>query len=231
MNGFAWACVEAAAGMLEPREREIALGDLAEFEVGFWRGLWDVLGLALRRQAALWRSWRPWVASVALAWPGSLFLMGNSVAISGALLHGGQWKEGLWRLGRLTIWALAAGYAAGAISRKTIWASALAFLLPCCFCLSLWPGSWLGATRLLLFVAPAFVGAWLGLRRERLVREWAMLASMAALLAAPLTGGVRLQHLQWYEAGVLWPAIYLYWIGFKAIKRRGRGAGLNVDSA
>ena len=65
-------------------EREVVLGDLAETDRGMWRGLGDVLGLAARRQLALWRSWRPWAASFGLALPASLFLMGCSVAASAA---------------------------------------------------------------------------------------------------------------------------------------------------
>ena len=80
-----WRCVEAAAGLLAPVEREVVLGDLAETDRGAWRGLGDVLGLAARRQLALWRSWRPWAASFGLALPASLFLMGWSVAASGAV--------------------------------------------------------------------------------------------------------------------------------------------------
>ena len=60
----------------------MVLGDLAEMDCDVWRGLGDVLGLVARRQLALWRSWRPWAASVGLALPASLFLMGCSVAAS-----------------------------------------------------------------------------------------------------------------------------------------------------
>src|SRR5580658_236029 len=82
MTGAGWNCVEAAAGMLEPREREWMLGDLAESDRGVWSALWDVLGLAARRHLELWASWRPWAASFGLALPASLFLMGCSVAAS-----------------------------------------------------------------------------------------------------------------------------------------------------
>jgi hypothetical protein len=208
MNGVGWVCVEAAAGLLEPREREVLLGDLAEFEVGFWRGLTDVLGVAVRRQLLLWKSWRPWAASLGLAWPASLFLMGNSVAVSGALLYAGQWREGLWQFGLLTVWALAAGITAASISQKTIWASALAFLIPCCFCLSLWPGSWLGAMRLLLFFAPAIGGAWLARSHQQLVCKWAVLLSVAAG-KAPLMALMHSPKYGWYGIGTLLPPLYL----------------------
>src|SRR5215831_20695423 len=85
VSSAGWRCIEAAAGLLAPLEREMVLGDLAELDRGVWRGLGDVLGLAARRQLSLWRNWRPWVASVGLALPASLFLMGWSVAATGAV--------------------------------------------------------------------------------------------------------------------------------------------------
>src|SRR4051812_31040391 len=83
--GMRWRFVEAAAGLLGPSEREVVLGDLAETESSVWRGLGDVLSLAAWRQLDLWKSWRPWAASIGLALPASLFLMGWSVAASGAV--------------------------------------------------------------------------------------------------------------------------------------------------
>lgn len=207
MNAVGWACLEAAAGLLEPGEREAVLGDLAEYGCGIWRGLGDVLGLALRRQAALWTSWRPWAASVGLAWPASLFLMGNSVAMSAALLRAERDTilAAIGRLIVLALWAWVAGFAAGTIARRTLWASALACALPCCFCLSLWPGSWFGAWRLLFFLAPAFCGAWQGRRRGTPGLRLAVIMAAVAMLI-PAMG--------WKSGGlcgvsVLWPAVYL----------------------
>src|SRR5215472_3369754 len=82
MSSKGWRCIEAAAGLLAPHEREVVLGDLAESDRKLWRGLSDVLSLAARRQLALWKGWRPWAASLGLALPASLFLMGWSVAAS-----------------------------------------------------------------------------------------------------------------------------------------------------
>jgi hypothetical protein len=55
VGGMRWRCVEAAAVLLAPVEREVVLGDLAETECSVWRGLGDVLSLAARRQLALWK--------------------------------------------------------------------------------------------------------------------------------------------------------------------------------
>jgi len=59
--------VEPAAALLAPLEREVVLGDLAETDCSVWRGLGDVLSLAMHRQLALWNRWRPWAASIGLS--------------------------------------------------------------------------------------------------------------------------------------------------------------------
>ncbi len=82
------SALELAALMLAPDEREAVLGDLAEAGEGAWHGLMDVLGLAIRRQMLLWKSWRPWLAAFGLVIPGSFALMGISVAIAWTWRHG-----------------------------------------------------------------------------------------------------------------------------------------------
>jgi hypothetical protein len=47
--------VAAASQLLEPGERDAVNGDLEEAGESGWRALLDVLGLVVRRQAALWR--------------------------------------------------------------------------------------------------------------------------------------------------------------------------------
>jgi len=212
VSGAGWRCIQAAAGLLAPLDREVVLGDLAEIDRGAWRGLSDVLGLAARRQVALWRSWRPWAASFGLAAPASLFLMGWSLAVSGAvtgLLREPTQARLLWlslsRLFLVSCWAWIAGFAVGAVSRRTLWASMLAFCGPCLYCLSKWPGHGFSGLRLLIFVLPGLWGVWRGRRDPRVGLGWAVfLASMATL--APLMpdkGG-------WiYGCGLLWPGWYL----------------------
>jgi hypothetical protein len=141
VSGAGWRCIEVAAGLLAPLDREVVLGDLVETDRGVWRGLGDVLDLASRRQLALWRSWRPWAASFGLALPASLFLMGWSVAASGAvasLLGGPAQAQLLWlsfsRLFLVISWAWMAGFVVGAVSRGTLWASVLACCVPCLHC-------------------------------------------------------------------------------------------------
>ena len=207
-----WRFIEAAAGMLAPLDREVVLGDLAEMDNGTWRGLRDVLSLAARRQFALWRSWRPWAASLGLALPASLFLMGWSVAASGAtasLLAGPPQARLIWlslsRLFLVISWAWMAGFVVGAISRGGLWASVLACGGPCLHCLSLWPGHGLSCLRLLIFVLPALWGVWRGRRELRLGFGVALfLASIGALafLVSGKGGWI-------YACSLLWPGWYL----------------------
>jgi hypothetical protein len=219
VTGASWSCVEAAAGMLDAPEREVVLGDLVESKCGAWAGLQDVLGLAARRHLELWASWRPWAASFGLALPVSLFLMGCSVAASGefdGLLRGSLTVSlleiPLSKILLLSCWAWMAGFAVGAISRRTLWASALACCVPCLVCLSKWPGDWVSALRLFLFLAPALSGVAVGLRRAQLGFGWAVfLAAMAMLVPLMLDIG------GWYGLGLLWPGWFLV-----AKARRGR---------
>ena len=210
--GMGWRCIEAAAGLLAPLEREAVLGDLAETDRSAWRGLGDVLGLAARRQLAPWRSWRPWAASFGLAWPASLFLMGSSVAASGAvarLLVEPAQAHLLWlslsRLFLLISWAWMAGFVVGAVSRGTLWASLLGCFGPCLYCLSKWPGHGFSGLRLLIFVLPGLCGVCRGRRDLRLgIGSAVFLAAMAAL--APLMWGKG----GWmHGCCLLWPGWYL----------------------
>jgi hypothetical protein len=214
MNGQrkGWRFIETAAGMLAPLDREVVLGDLAEMDNGTWRGLGDVLSLAARRQFALWRSWRPWAASLGLALPASLFLMGWSVAASGAaasLLADPPQARLIWlslsRLFLVISWAWMAGFVVGAVSRGALWASVLACGGTCLHCLSLWPGHGFSCLRLLIFVFPGLWGVWRGRRELRLGLGVALfLASMGTLaFLVSGTGG-------WiYGYSLLWPGWYL----------------------
>jgi hypothetical protein len=207
-----WRCVEAAAGLLAPLEREVILGDLAEKDRGTWRELGDVLGLAARRQLAQWRTWRPWAASVGLTLPASLFLMGCSVAASAAIadLFGETVSEHLlWlslsRLFLVVCWAWMAGFVVGSVSRDTLWASTLACFAPCLHCLSLWPGHGLSAVRLLIFLIPGLWGVWRGRRNSQLGPGWAVFLAAVAMLTPVMwsRGG-------WvYGCWLLWPGLYL----------------------
>jgi hypothetical protein len=54
---------------LEPGLRNAVMGDLAELKVPERRAVFELLGLILRRQAPLWRTWRPWLALSGIVGP------------------------------------------------------------------------------------------------------------------------------------------------------------------
>jgi hypothetical protein len=211
-GGMRWRCIEAAAELLAPVERELVLGDLAETDRGVWRGLGDVLSLAALRQIALWKSWRPWAASLGLALPASLFLMGCSVAATGAIssfFNEPLSPPLLWRSASrmflLICWAWMSGFAVSAISRGTMWASLLGCCTPCLYCLSKWPGHGFSELQLLIFLVPGLWGAWRGRQNLRLGLGSALFLTAIAMLAPLMStrGGWM------YGCWLLWPGCYL----------------------
>jgi hypothetical protein len=216
-----WRCIQAAAGLLAPLEREIVLGDLAESDRPMWLGLGDVFSLAARRQLALWKDWRPWAASIGLALPASLFLMGWSVAASGTvgnlLGEPGQLRAvclSLYPLFLVTCWAWMAGFVAASVSRGTLWASTLACCGPCLHCVSLWPGHGLSFLRLLVFLLPGLYGVWRGRRQHSLGLSLAIFLAAAGALAFLMSG----KGGWMYSSSLLWPGLYL-----TAMAKRGPG--------
>lgn len=134
---------ELVARALDQDEREAVLGDLAESGANELRRFLEIAGLVLRRQAAEWRHWRPWLALVFLIAPLGLFLSVVSKFISQQtavylwlyanntnwdLLHNrGFWYElgsssllvsGIYL--KLACWSWAVGFVLGYVTRK-IW--------------------------------------------------------------------------------------------------------------
>lgn len=79
-----WRAVEWVGRALDPREREVVLGDFAESGEPWNRALWGVLGLAARREAAAWMSVRPLIVLVAIVIPLGLLISVLSRITSGA---------------------------------------------------------------------------------------------------------------------------------------------------
>ena len=211
-----WSLVETAAQLLERDEREVVLGDLLEAGESAWRGLVDVVGLVARRQAGLWKSWRPWVAAFGLALPGSLLLMGTSLSVSWKVQHmmnpnGIAEGVGFWMLicnALLLIgWAWTGGFVVGAVSRRTVWVSVLACISPCLFCLVRFRESSLSRLCLFLFLVPAIWGVRWGLRRARIRLGSAMFLAVAiTLLMIPMWHGKG----AWiFNCALIWPTWYM----------------------
>ncbi len=62
MTRFGWWLLSVLARALEPAERDVVLGDLAESGEGLGAATRNLLGLIVRRQIGLWWFRRPWLA-------------------------------------------------------------------------------------------------------------------------------------------------------------------------
>jgi hypothetical protein len=141
----AWL-VATLAGTLRPAEREAVCGDIEERADSDLRAITDITGLVLRRQAALWWAWHPWVAVFTIVAPVGLALSALSAYWAGgtsiyAWLYLDNWTWGHLHspgerrelafvavglgLNALTIavWAWTGGQALQVISPATRWLS------------------------------------------------------------------------------------------------------------
>ena len=179
MIRIGWPLLEFASKLLETNEREAVLGDLVEAEETVWQGLWDVLGLFLRRQLALWKSWEPWLAGLGLALPCGYLLPHVSVSVSCTYqrlvfhkVYDAYYPTGhegyallLCHVFLLIAWSSTSGYVLGAVSRRTVLVSIAVSMFPSaklfdrCFFPAL-PAGWM-----FLFLAPAIGGVHAGLRK------------------------------------------------------------------
>jgi len=130
--------------LLDPREREVVLGDLAETGACGADALRGVLGLVIRRQAALWLDWRPWFAVGLIVVPIGVMLShasrywGESAAENirhywilwdFSYLGFPGWRADLIRtiagtgIAWLALfgWSWTSGFVIGRVSRRAIW--------------------------------------------------------------------------------------------------------------
>lgn len=242
MTTFGWSFVEAAARLLARDEREAVLGDLVEASESIWQGLRGVLGLVFRREAVLWKNWRPWLAGFGVALPSSFLLMGVSLSVSWSYLTlrcPELLQKSSLTLGSGTIvllckallligWSWTGGFVVGSVSRRTLWASTILSCSPCLFCLSRFRVESLSRFCLLLFLLPAIWGVHHGLRIPR------MKLSSAILLAGAIT---VMMLPAWNSAGqhwwspprwtldwaLCWPAWYLVATARRAGSKPGLG--------
>ena len=221
MSSLTWSLVELAAQLLERCEREAVLGDRQEAGESARQSLLAVVGLVIRRNAGLFRSWRPWLASFGLALPCSLLLMGFSISVSRTyqevigptllkatgLTVGPGFMLLVCNVLLLIGWSWTGGFVMGSVSRRTVGVSAALSFLPCLFCLGRFRIDSLSRFCLLLFLPPAIWGVLRGLQIARIR------LSSAIVLALAITA---LTIPTWNSAGpwipnwaLSWPAWYL----------------------
>ena len=145
--------VDIVSGMLDPTEREAVRGDLIESGETCTRALLSVLGLLIRRQAALWSNGRPWLVLVGLVLPlGTLLsLVSRNTASSSAIyiwFYANNWDWNLLALPAgfgtglpnaslgvlisnlaLVCWSWTSGLLLASVSRRTIWLNGILFCL------------------------------------------------------------------------------------------------------
>jgi hypothetical protein len=211
MSSASWSVVETTALLLDSEEREVVLGDLAESGESTWRVLLGVIGLVARRQAAQWKSRRPWLAALVVL-PSSYLLMYVTISVSFTsqrlILHktfrwGPTGNEGflllLCHVFLMLAWSWAAGFIVGSTSRRTVWASAVLCSVPILF---YWPGfqqGFLPRLSVILFLVPGILGVKSGLRTSNIN------LSIAVLLAVAVT----VSMISAWSNAALW---YLNWL-------------------
>jgi hypothetical protein len=150
MSRFNRWLADSLSRSLEPDEREAVLGDFTESGTGVRRALRELCGLIVRRQALVWRSWRPWLALATLVVPIglTLSLISRYWASGSAIylwLYFDNWTWGyldspgarrdLVSFGAglgisyltLAIWSWTAGFVLGSLSRSGMWVNATLF--------------------------------------------------------------------------------------------------------
>jgi hypothetical protein len=207
--------------LLPREEREAVQGDLLESGECWWRSLFAVFGLVIRREAALWTHWQPWLAMFGLALPSSFLLIGFSLTVSRAyqqvvttaILHttgltvGPGFSLLLCNLLLLAAWFSARGFVVGPVSRRTARLSAALWFVPCAFCLERFRVESLSRLCLLLFLPAALWAAHKGLRIARIRRSSAVVFAVGVTaLTIPTWGSSGAWIPNW---ALSWPAWYL----------------------
>ncbi|MBV8114394.1 MAG: hypothetical protein JO300_06600 [Silvibacterium sp.] len=220
MNGFAWKLIGLVSKLLERDERDAVLGDLLEGDESGWRGMLDVSGLVFRRQAALWKSPRPWLAAFVVTFPCSYLLMRVSISVTCTYerlvnhkLYA-CWPTGhegfpllLCHLVLLIAWSWSGGYIVGSVSRRTLWMSAALSVAPVAFCLCMSGPGFPSRVCLFLFLLPAIFGVQRGLRNAPISSRTAFL--LAATITALMISAWSNQALWVHNWALVLPAWYL----------------------
>ena len=143
MNRVSWWLVDFSSRMLEGDEREVVRGDIVESGESAGQAMRDVLGLVIRRQAMLWRNWRPWAVFVGLIVPLAMALsiasklnVGWTSVYIWMYANNSDWgllrNHGFWYVFResatfvltrwliLGCWAWSSGFILGSVTRRVM---------------------------------------------------------------------------------------------------------------
>jgi hypothetical protein len=132
MTRFGWWLLRVLAHALEPAERDVVLGDLAESGEGIGAATRNLLGLVVRRQAGLWLSWRPWLALLGVGCLAGLSLSRIVHRLNVDLYkHAAGYATSLSAreevafliclAGALAVWSWTGGFVLGSLSGRAVW--------------------------------------------------------------------------------------------------------------
>lgn len=232
MNGIVWTLTGLVATLLDQDERDAVLGDLLETHESPLRGFLGVLGLVSRRQAALWKSPRPWLAGFAVALPCSYLLMHVSLSVTCTYerlvnhrlytcWHTGH--EGfpllLCHILLLITWSWSGGYIVGSVSRRTLWMSTALSVVPAIFCLCMWGPALPSRLCLFIFLLPGIFGAQRGLRNASISFGVALL--LAATITVLMISAWSNQALWVHNWALVLPAWYLVATAWRSKRQTG----------
>jgi hypothetical protein len=228
---------------LQPEEREAVQGDLAELGMSGGQALRELLGLVMRRQAAQWTDWRPWLCLFGLTGLVSVMLTRISLSLiwfstyqlSFLRTYGTFFRNGLSASEEIAVfacqslavilWAWAAGFTLGSLSRRTVWINGAFFYL---VSFSFWPvlrlrlplarGAALNIALILvlqavLFSLPSMLGLRQGVRQDRRPlrhRLWWTTAIVTMTLLVTWMTGWRQSGLRAWSGGS-WPHHLVSW--------------------
>jgi hypothetical protein len=220
MTRIWWRLADLISRALVADERDAVLGDLAESSATDAQAFRDVLGLVIRRQAALWKDWRPWLALITVSGPAAIVLSLSSVRLWGSYdlyfwiarnyadIDPAVLQETHLTLapgilltlrGSIVMACLAwtTGFVVGALSRRTIWVSGGLF----CTLLLYGGVHSVPVPRILLALifVPALAGMYLGLHPSQRPVMRGLL--WAAAIATALVGH---QTWLWWPTRSLW---------------------------
>ena len=151
MTPRGWWAVDLLCALLERDERAAVCGDLVEAHASSGRALIEVGGLVIRRQAALWLGWRPWLALLTIVVPLGFLLSVSSRWFADSIAGGlwlyvriGEWSYLMvpgWRhdliaaatkalvgCAALAAWSWTAGFVLWRVSRRAWLVLALALM-------------------------------------------------------------------------------------------------------
>jgi hypothetical protein len=224
-----WALsTQALSRLLDSREREIVLGDLAELGMSDPRAFKGVLGLVLRRQLGLWKEWQPWFVLVAIVVPigpllatqsdrlGLTFFPNlemwfhNGISYRSGVSSAALFAEFCFQASALVTWSWTSAFALGALSRKTIWPNGFLFFVLCAvFAVDrgfysvrfLWVTPWAWTpivSNFLIVLLPAYLGLRKSAKSPRTTPPWMIPLAVWTVIM----GGLAFWTQGWYDAAL-----------------------------